>query len=170
MEKAWGPVSQVRRAAAASPGLRDFVAMDFPFFRLLDPGQCDPRGVAPRIDFERHLFSGALCDAAILEPDHKGLDAMHHGAPAREQQPRPFGRAGHQGLLVSIEHQDHLVILSCLSPRESPLTGRSDALLSAYRSISSRQGWKGLLSPEHRLDPCEAFNPGRHSFRLKKRP
>src|SRR6266567_1200414 len=78
--------------------------MDLAFLPLFDTSEGDPARFRSRIDFERHLLQAALLGAAILEPDHKGLDAMHDGSPAREQQSRPFGRAGHQGLLVSIYH------------------------------------------------------------------
>jgi hypothetical protein len=71
------------------------------------PGNGHARGLAARIDLKRHRLQRALFDPTILEPDHERVQPMHHRPPTREQQARPFGRARHEWLLVSVNHEDH---------------------------------------------------------------
>ncbi len=75
--------------------------------RCLLPRNGHARGLAARIDLERHRLQRALFDPTILEPDHERAQPMHHRPPTREQQARPFGRARHEWLLVSVNNEDH---------------------------------------------------------------
>ena len=101
--------------------------LHFPFFTLLEACQSHAARLGPGIDFERDRLHRGVAPLAVAQSNDKGLHAMHHGPSCCEQQARPFGRAGHQRLFVSVEHEHHRNILSFPLRQERPLTGRFDA-------------------------------------------
>jgi hypothetical protein len=112
-------VSQIGAASApAGIGLSDFLvvnrlapvlhlgeeegAMHLPFLGGFDAGQCHPSGLASWINLERDGLKSAVFHASIFEANDERLHPMDHRPPTREQEPRPFGRTGHQGPFLLI--------------------------------------------------------------------
>ena len=76
--------------------------MDSSRLRFLHAGQRHPAGLAPRIDFERERLQVRVLPAPICEPNDERPHAMHHSTTLLEQESRPFGRTGHQRLLLLV--------------------------------------------------------------------
>ena len=76
--------------------------MDGSRLRFLHAGQRHPAGLAPRIDFERERLQVRVLPAPIFEPNDERPHAMHHRTTLLEQESRPFGRTGHQRLLLLV--------------------------------------------------------------------
>jgi hypothetical protein len=70
--------------------------MDHPFLCCFYPGQRHPGGLAAWIDLERDGLQDTVFHAPIFEANDERLHTMYHRAPTRQQEPRPFGRTGHQ--------------------------------------------------------------------------
>ena len=82
--------------------------MDCPFWCLLHTHQGQSCRLAPRIEFEPALLQRALLHPSVAQPDHEGLDPVHHGPPTRQQESCPLGRTRHERLFLFVEYKNHL--------------------------------------------------------------
>ena len=76
--------------------------MDGSLLCLLHASQRDARRLRSGIDFERERLERGVFHTPIFEADDERLHPMHHGTAPLEQESRPFGRTGHQGVFLMI--------------------------------------------------------------------
>ena len=92
------------------------------------------------IELQRDGLELAVFGQSILEPDDERHPAVNHGPPSLEEQPGPFLRTGHQGLMMSIDHKHgHAVPLSFRKPRKGLVPRQTGLGLTALLDQVNRR-------------------------------